>query len=101
MRQLQKKETMNWKIVGSNLKEAREQLQKIEVQIANGDAPTVGELQVILEHAYHHLNVAWNARNVSTKRYSTMTDAEFNNWGKFPKDIAEIAIAETAENEEK
>ena len=78
---------LTWEIILSNLTEAREQLEKIEVRVKTGEPPAEGEFQVMLEHAYHHLNVAWNARRVSTKRYSQLTEAEFKRWGEFPKEL--------------
>lgn len=83
---------LNWEIILSNLAEAREQLEKIERRVTKGEAPGEGEFQVMLEHAYHHLNFAWNIRHVPTKRYAHLTDDEFNQWGKFPKDIEESKI---------
>ena len=83
---------LNWEIILSNLAEAREQLDEIELRVRKGESPAEGEFQVMLEHAYHHLNFAWNIRHVSTKRYAQLTDDEFNQWGKFPKDLEESKI---------
>lgn len=81
------KNRMNWKIIASNLREAREQLEEIEKQIEKKDYPAEVELQLLLEHAYHHLNCAWNIRRIKTKEYANLTDDDFNRWGQFPKDI--------------
>ena len=78
---------MNWQIIKSNIKEAREQLEKLERAISSDDPPDEVELQLMLEHAYHHLNFAWNIRDASTEQYASMTDEDFNRWGKFPTDI--------------
>ena len=83
---------LNWEIILSNLAEAREQIAEIELRVRNGEVLSEGEFQVMLEHAYHHLNFAWNIRHVSTKRYTRLTDDEFNQWGKFPKEIEESQI---------
>ena len=83
---------LNWKIILYNIAEAREQLEQIEMRAKNGKKPAEGKLQVMLEHAYHHLNFAWNIRHVPTKRYSKLSDAEFNRWSKFPKEIEEWKI---------
>ena len=61
----------NWEIIKSNISEALEELKSIEKQIESGKFPHEGELQVMFEHTYHHLNFAWNARKISTKRYKT------------------------------
>jgi hypothetical protein len=81
---------VNRRIVSLNVAEAREELQRIEREIAAGTAMPDWQLQIWLEHAYHHLNVAWNARSAPMARYRNMTDRDFNSWAQFPRDI-EIA----------
>jgi hypothetical protein len=83
---------LNWKIISGDVKEAREQIEEIEKRIAGRDRPSEGELLIMFEHAYHHLNVAWNARSISTKRYANLTDAEFNKWSQYPKDISGFIV---------
>ncbi len=83
---------LNWEIVLSNLAEAREQLEEIELRVKAGNPPAEGEFQIMLEHAYHHLNFAWNVRRVTTERYSRLTEDEFNRWSKFPKELEESQI---------
>lgn len=83
---------LNWDIILYNIAEAREQLEQIEARAKDGKKPSEGELQVMLEHAYHHLNFAWNMRRVSTKKYSKLSRAEFNRCGKFPKEIEEWKV---------
>ena len=72
---------MNKQIIESNISEAREQLQEIERRIHTSDSLTEGQLLVMLQHAYHHLNFAWNTRKVTDKRYANMTANDFNQWG--------------------
>jgi hypothetical protein len=69
-----------------NVRDAREQLEVIEKALAAGTADEDG-LQVWFDHAFHHLNFAWNARHSSSKRHSGLTDEDFNRWSKFPRDI--------------
>ncbi|HYG11700.1 MAG TPA: hypothetical protein VD835_17265 [Pyrinomonadaceae bacterium] len=83
---------LNWEIILSNLAEAREQLEKIELRVKAGEPPAEGEFQIMLEHAYHHLNIAWNVRRVSAERYAQLTDEEFNQWSKFPRELEEWKI---------
>lgn len=84
---------MNRQIIESNIREAREQLEKIEKSVAAGKRLSEGEFLVMIQHAYHHLNFAWNARNVSTSRYSKLSDKEFNEWGRYPAaDIEEFEL---------
>ena len=76
---------LNWKIIESNIREAREELEKIEEQIAKSKKPTEIELELSLRHAYHHLNFVWHVRHIETEKYSKLTQSDFIRWGKFPK----------------
>jgi hypothetical protein len=78
---------LNWEIIILNIAEAREQLEKIEAMRAEGRRVSKVEFQLSMQHAYHHLNVAWNARHQPTKRYAHLTDEDFMNWGKLPVDL--------------
>jgi hypothetical protein len=75
---------LNWQIVLSNIKGAREELEKLENTIKSNEAEQV-EIEISLRHAYHHLNLAWNARNIPNENYSNLTHSELKEWGKFPK----------------
>jgi hypothetical protein len=78
---------LNWRIITGDLKEAREQIEEIEKSIHTKKYPDEVELQLMLEHAYRHLNFAWNTRRVTTKNYANLTGDEFNKWSQFPKGI--------------
>ncbi len=78
---------LNREIILYNIKEAREQLEEIENDIAQKKVLSEIELQIKLEHAYHHLNFAWNIRNESSKKYTHLTSSDFNKWSKFPKEM--------------
>lgn len=79
---------MPWEVIGSNIAEAREELQTIEARIASGNPPDEVEFQVAMQHAYHHLNFAWNMRNYPLDWYANLTREDFDRWGQFPKDLA-------------
>lgn len=81
-----RKRPLNRKIVGSNIAEARDELNKLLTEIDAGSLHEA-ELQVGLLHAYHHLNFAWNIRRVATSRYASLTQREFEAWGRYPSDI--------------
>ena len=84
---------LNRKIILSNISEAREELERIEARVGKGGELSEGELEVMLMHAYHHLNFAWNARRAPMKKYRDMSDADFNAWGQFPTDLELLTIA--------
>jgi hypothetical protein len=62
-------------------------LERLEQMVTDARHRTEGGLQIGLEHAYFHLNVAWHARRVPMSRYASMTGGDFNKWGRFPKDV--------------
>ena len=77
---------MNFTIVSSNIEEALEELQKIRDKV-NSKNMDEAELKIQLQHVYHHLNVAWNIRDVETERYRNITHEEFENWGEYPNEF--------------
>jgi len=78
---------INWSIVASNIADAREELESIEALVAAGTPPGDVEFQVAMQHAFHHLNFAWNVRHQSLDRYANLTKEEFDRWGRFPSDL--------------
>ena len=83
---------INWRLVRSNLKEAREELERLELETASPSRTTKYTLEHGLIHAYHHLNVAWRARHVPDRVFSTLSRSQFNSWGRFPMDIELLAL---------
>ncbi len=81
---------LNWKIILSNVKEAREELEELELQIAAARKPAEVELELSFRHAYHHLNSAWNVRHTETEKYRNLTRSDFKKWGKFPKGFDDL-----------
>ena len=80
---------INRKRILRNIVEAREQLEDIERQVSKISEP---ELQVLFEHAYHHMNWAWNTRSVPQSVYDGLTDRDFNKWSRIPKDLEPLRI---------
>lgn len=72
---------MNWRCIKGDLVEARDQINEL---IAKMDAPCEGDYLVSIQHAMHHLNIAWNARRSALAKYQGMTTKDFNRWRKFP-----------------
>jgi hypothetical protein len=40
-----------------------------------------------MQHLYHHLNTAWNARDASPERVAAASGADFFRWRQFPWEI--------------
>jgi hypothetical protein len=71
----------------TNVREAREELERIEKQLQGTRRTGEAELEVGLAHAFHHLNLAWNARRATDTQYRNLTDANFRRWSRFPRDL--------------
>jgi hypothetical protein len=82
-----RKTRINWKIVASNIQEVREELNRLAQLLENAEERNETELQVSLQHAYHHMNFAWNIRHKRTREYATLSHRNFKAWGRFPEDI--------------
>jgi hypothetical protein len=85
-RGVNRRRPFNRQIIGSNISEARDELNELLMKIEAGGLHEA-ELQVGLLHAYHHLNFAWNIRRVATSRYASLAQQEFETWGRYPADI--------------
>ena len=79
-------ERHNWKIIASNLAEAREEIIRLE-ELIEQKRLSREEFEIGLRHAFHHLNFAWNIRHVSTKQYANLTQEEFEVWGRYPEEM--------------
>lgn len=73
----------NRELIAINLAEAREQLEAIEKSLSNPDYSEI-ELNIELTHAYHHLNFAWNIRNVDESELDLLSDDNYTKWSKYP-----------------
>jgi len=81
-----KRKRLNRKIIESNIGEAAQELQRLR-DLASKGKLNEAQLQVGLCHAYHHLNFAWNIRHVTTRQYRSLTQRQFERWGKYPSEI--------------
>jgi hypothetical protein len=78
---------MNKPYVLWNLKEAREAIDQLIADMqADGDYD-YGEFRVDVEHLYHHINTAWNARDASPESADACSQEDFDGWRQFPQDI--------------
>ena len=77
---------MNIRHTKHHLSEAMEQLQET-LDAINSSEFSESQLQIDLEHLYHHLNTAWNARNASEEETKECSDENYNKWGEFPTDL--------------
>lgn len=85
---VRKRKKLNREVILSNLKEAVEELQSIIEDLETDTSYAPIEFRVGMEHAYHHINTAWNARYCSfSEYYEKSTEEDFFRWREFPKNI--------------
>jgi len=77
---------MNKRWVLFHLTDAIEELQKLTTTLTS-EAVSDEEFEIAIEHAYHHLNTAWNSRSISDEEAREHSDSDFVNWRQFPKDL--------------
>jgi hypothetical protein len=78
---------MNKDYVLLNLCEAIEEIDLLIRKLQSEPECGEPEFQVAMMHAYHHMNIAWNARNSTREQTFERTTAEFERWGLFPEDL--------------
>ena len=78
---------MNRDWVLFHLTEAQEELTRTIQEIRDTPDYGIGEFLPAMQHLYHHLNTAWNARDASEAEASKVTDQNFKRWSSFPADL--------------
>ena len=103
--------TLTWKTIRSNLSEALGELRKLDCRLwylFSGEVPedwgdddgshkawlarqeqncpfTEFSLHTSLDHAYYHLNLAWNSRRTPLEPYKNCSDRTYRRWSGCPK----------------
>jgi hypothetical protein len=72
--------------IETHLREALEELEDTLRQLNDPDFTEI-EFRVAMEHAYNHLNTAWNSRDQSLTAMANHTMEQFYRWRAFPADI--------------
>jgi hypothetical protein len=72
----------------SHLREAHEELTRTIARLKAEPDPDEIELQIAVTHMYHHLNTAWNSRNMDAERIAKCSEQDFYAWRAFPSDIS-------------
>jgi len=91
---------MIWNIIFPNIREACGELERLRDRIVaeskssrySGGHKGIREYEffVSMEHAYHHVNWAWNCRHQDEQRVIRCDQADFEAWEKFPSDFKEF-----------
>ena len=77
---------MNKKYILYNLKEAIEQLTSTINDLETDKDYDFGNFKPDMEHLYHHINTAWNAKYSTDKESKECTESNYNKWRQFPND---------------
>ena len=78
---------MNKPYITFHLSEASEALDKLLKDMGSDPEYEYGDYRVDMEHLYHHINSAWNAREASEKAASDCSEEDFRRWRQFPTDL--------------
>jgi hypothetical protein len=77
---------VNKQWVAFHLQEALDQLQQTLNELTEPDYDETN-LRFDMQHAYNHINTAWNSRNESDERTASCVEDDFYRWRNFPTDI--------------
>jgi hypothetical protein len=75
---------MNKEFMLFNLKDAAKELTSTIHNIESDPEYEYGNFVVAMNHLYHHLNTAWNARDSSDDETKECSDDNFYKWRQFP-----------------
>lgn len=79
---------MNKDFILFNLKEALEELTRTINDIENDpEYSEYGDYDIAMQHLYHHINTAWNAKDATNEQVNVSDEKEFYRWRQFPHDI--------------
>ncbi|MCX6069865.1 MAG: hypothetical protein NTU91_03250 [Chloroflexi bacterium] len=83
---------MNREHVLFHLHEAQESITAIVAQMEAQLGYDYGVFLPDMQHLYHHLNTAWNARDAAPAAVEAATDLDFNRWSQFPIDLPMMEV---------
>jgi hypothetical protein len=76
---------MNRDAILFHLREAKEELDRTIGEIEQKSDYDFGEYVVAMSHLFHHLNTAWNGRDMSEEEFGECSEENFEKWRKFPE----------------
>lgn len=79
--------TLNKEYILFHLREAKEELDRTILDLERDPEYDFGEFSVAIQHLYHHVNTAWNAREVSVAEAEECSEENFYRWRLFPQDV--------------
>ena len=79
---------MNKDYVQFHLQEALEEIEATIKEIDSKNDYGQAEFTVAVNHIYHHINTAWNARNSTEREAQECSESNFQKWRQFPTDMS-------------
>jgi hypothetical protein len=79
---------MNKALILFHLREGSEELTRTVLAVESDPEYDEAEFRIAMAHLYHHLNTAWNAREVDHQRAAELSDEDYHAWQQFPADLA-------------
>ncbi|MFM6928480.1 MAG: hypothetical protein ACKOX6_08440 [Bdellovibrio sp.] len=80
-----KGDSLNTKFILYNFQELEEEIEIVMSRIRKGMSHE--EYYKSVQHMYHHLNIAWNARESLPEGVADLDDPRMDEWKEFPKDL--------------
>jgi hypothetical protein len=78
---------MNKDYVLFHLTKAEQAIQELIAGIQSNPECEYRNYRVDMEHLYHHINTAWNARDASEAAVDKCSEENFGRWRQFPTDM--------------
>jgi hypothetical protein len=78
---------MNRHLVLDHLRQTQEAVAAMIGEIEADPKYDYAEYWPAMQHIYHHLNTAWNARDTLSSDVHKSTDDDFSRWSQFPNDL--------------
>jgi len=75
---------VNREFVLFHVREAAEELARTVKEIEADPEYDSGQFLIAVQHAYHHVNSAWNGQDLPELRAGNLTDPLWNRLGEFP-----------------
>ncbi len=81
---------MNLKYIRYNLSEVQEEIENILTRIKLGEGYSHSEFYSSMQHIFHHVNIAWNTRDIDEQITDQADECDLQKWSKTPSDITLI-----------
>lgn len=75
---------MNRQYILYNLGDAKTKIVETISKMETDDEYEYGDFVIDMSHLYHHVNIAWNARDATDEAVDACSQANFDRWRKMP-----------------